>query len=87
MVDGRSQVGKDPNCLGLARPVLDTSPRPQSGGQGVPVRTKARIALWSELWRRYLAPGACFFPSQVPLSVSLVHLPESSPFFSFPVSW
>jgi len=36
---------------------------------------------------RYLPPAACFLPSQVPFSVSLDHLPESSPFLSFPVNW
>jgi hypothetical protein len=34
-----------------------------------------------------LSEAACFLPSQVPFSVSLVHLPESSPFFSFAVNW
>ena len=36
---------------------------------------------------RYLPPAACLLPSQVPFSVSLDHLPESSPFLSLPVNW
>ena len=35
----------------------------------------------------YLLPAAFFLPSQVPFSVSLDHLPESSPFLSLPVNW
>ena len=37
--------------------------------------------------RRYFSLEACFLPSQVPFSLSLLHFPESSPFLSFAVNW